>query len=551
MAFLPLALLPRRLARCAASSYNNCSLLLVAQGKKSTRTSSRSSSSCCSLAVSASKANFASASYSSSSSSSDNTTTTTTTIHCPIVEELDRVIGLRTKNNSSSWVVESNVSALHSKYDELSKEDKAKFLSLLATRHAVNHDRICELSKKLACTEPSSLNRLLTREKALKDALQPPYHWFFARVGRLKDGVKFLVDMRANLLETMNQLPRDSSDLLMLSQMDATLKELLFLWFSVGFLKIERVTWETPCDILQKVSDYEAIHPVRNWTDLKKRVGPYRRCFIFTHPSMPREPLVVLHTALCDIIPESVKGIEESEKRIREKAGNKKNIEDETNIKAAIFYSIASTQSGLQGIELGNYLIKQVAKHITTEFPEVNQLSSLSPIPNFRVWLLDKIKRDVNTIFTEKEQVTLKNVLGFDENSNISSKNLYTELKKMFNNSLWSNNKQLTDILKEPLLRSCAWYLFKEKRRNYALNGVANFHLKNGAIMWRINWMADPTPRGMANSCGIMVNYRYYLNETKSNSTNYIENFYIKASRDIDELAKEAEKIMISSNQSV
>lgn len=108
--------------------------------------------------------------------------------------------------------------------------------------------------------------------------------------------------------------------------MDATLKEMLFLWFSVGFMTVERVTWQTSCDILQKVllitkliiycflttynkckmrqvSDYEAIHPVRNWADLKKRVGPYRRCFIFTHPSMPREPLVLLHTALCDVIP--------------------------------------------------------------------------------------------------------------------------------------------------------------------------------------------------------------------------------------------------------
>lgn len=52
-----------------------------------------------------------------------------------------------------------------------------------------------------------------------------------------------------------------------------------------------------------KISDYEAIHPIKNWLDLKQRVGPYRRCYIFTHPSMPREPLVVLHSALCDIIP--------------------------------------------------------------------------------------------------------------------------------------------------------------------------------------------------------------------------------------------------------
>lgn len=46
-----------------------------------------------------------------------------------------------------------------------------------------------------------------------------------------------------------------------------------------------------------------------------------------------------------------------------------------------------------QGIELGNYLIKEVAKQITSEFPMIDQLSSLSPIPNFRLWLLDRMKR--------------------------------------------------------------------------------------------------------------------------------------------------------------
>jgi len=48
---------------------------------------------------------------------------------------------------------------------------------------------------------------------------------------------------------------------------------------------------------------------VRNWTDLKRRVGLYRRCFVYTHSSMPDEPLVVLHTALSDEIARSMKGI--------------------------------------------------------------------------------------------------------------------------------------------------------------------------------------------------------------------------------------------------
>ena len=57
-------------------------------------------------------------------------------------------------------------------------------------------------------------------------------------------------------------------------------------------------------------------------------------------------------------------------------------------------------------------------------------------------------------------------------------------------------------------MRLCAKYLYLEKRRNFALDPVANFHLRNGAAMWRLNWWADLSPRGLTNSCGIMVNYR-------------------------------------------
>lgn len=305
---------------------------------------------------------------------------------------------------------------------------------------------------------------------------------------------------------------------------------------------MERITWKSACDILQKVSDYEAIHPIRNWLDLKRRVGPYRRCYIFTHPSMPREPLVVLHTALCDIIPNTVKGIEEAESRI---LGNtKRHItfleEDKSKIKAAIFYSITSTQKGLQGIELGNYLIKEVASEITTEFPAVQQLSSLSPIPNFKTWLFNKIKQDIAFIFTMQEYEIIKDIL--------KTKDVVSALKKILSTSLWTNDKQLSESLKEPLLRACTWYLYKEKRRGYALNNVANFHLRNGAVMWRINWMADPSPRGVANSCGIMVNYRYFLEECEKNSRNYIEHFVINASESIINIAIQAEKLRVTYN---
>ncbi|XP_034948806.1 malonyl-CoA decarboxylase, mitochondrial-like [Chelonus insularis] len=436
--------------------------------------------------------------------------------------------------NISNWIVENRIKTLCSAYKALSVENKHEFLWTLALKYGINHDYIRNLSEKLSSAKPENYHQRLAWENTLKKALTPHYQWLFILMGRLEYGVKFLVDLRTDVLELLSATD-DIEKSVTMQQLNLTLHDLLLLWFSVGFLHLERITWQSPCDILQKIADYEAIHPIRNWVDLKKRVGLYRRCFIFTHPSMPREPLVVLHTALCDVIPEAVKGIEEAEKRILQKNPLSSLQEDVSEIKAAVFYSIAATQQGLKGIELGNYLIKEVVKEVSREFPKIDQLSSLSPIPKFRLWLLEGIKQDAKKIFTDAEIIILKNLLNTDD--------LFYSLRKLFNTCLWMNDEKITMSLKEPLLRSCAWYLYREKRRNYAMNSVANFHLRNGAVMWRINWLADPSPRGADHSCGIMVNYRYYIHETEENSRNYIENHIIKASDSVLNLVKQVEEL--------
>ena len=143
--------------------------------------------------------------------------------------------------------------------------------------------------------------------------------------------------------------------------MDAQLRQLLGHWFSVGFLRLEQVTWSSPCAMLQKVSDYEAVHPMRNWTDLKSRVGPYRRCFVYTHRSMPGEPIVVLHVALTKGIPGRIASVVKHHRMVKrfsvdalsgggssESGGGGGGAEDTSTCDSAIFYSITSTQTGLQ-----------------------------------------------------------------------------------------------------------------------------------------------------------------------------------------------------------
>ncbi|XP_012272190.1 malonyl-CoA decarboxylase, mitochondrial [Orussus abietinus] len=453
----------------------------------------------------------------------------------PINEKLKEIFCLK-NTNVSNWIIEGKVQSVCSMYYALPKEGKRDFLCTLAMNYAINHNSVFELVKQFTCIEPLDQKQIIISERTLRNTLTAPYYWLFVLTSRLTYGIKFLVDLRTDLLEFKSELD-DMENTVAIQQLNTTLQDLLLLWFSVGFLHLERITWQSSCDMLQKVSDYEAIHPIRNWADLKRRVGPFRRCYVFTHPSMPGEPIVVLHVALCDTIPCTVKGIKEAEERILNNTTEPISFmqEDKHKIKAAIFYSIASTQKGLQGIELGNYMIKEVIKKVIEEFPLVNELSSLSPIPNFKTWLLEKIKQDPSNIFDNYERDIIQRFLRSD--------NLYTSLKKTFDSSRWTNDIMLTEILKEPLIRACARYLYREKRRNYALNSVANFHLRNGAVIWRINWMADPSPRGVTNSCGIMVNYRYFPDETESNSRNYIEKNIINASEYIIELASKAVKL--------
>ncbi|KAL0276554.1 UNVERIFIED_CONTAM: hypothetical protein PYX00_004109 [Menopon gallinae] len=322
------------------------------------------------------------------------------------------------------------------------------------------------------------------------------------------------------------------------------------MWFSVGFLELERITWKSPCEMLQKISEYEAVHPVRNWTDLKRRVGPYRRCFIFKHSSMPGEPLVVLHTALAGEISSSMNQIVLSQSKMSgyqsgEKGSFQDAEENPQDIKAAVFYSISSTQKGLQGIELGNYLIKRVVGELQNEFPHMKLFSSLSPIPLFRQWLFERLKiakRGYNDIFSEEE------IRKFQ--THFKTSDIYDDLRRSIFTNSWLEDKTLADLLETPLMRLCARYLYLEKRRGYALDSVANFHLKNGAVMWRLNWNANLQPRGLTNSCGIMVNYRYFLEETEMRSTAYVEKQEISASEQIIKYSEEAKHLIRFVNSS-
>lgn len=417
-------------------------------------------------------------------------------------------------------------------YRGLEKEDKVDFLSKLSQEYGVDHKTVSELAAKLLDAQRRDQATVLQVEDRLRYSLTPRYKQLFSHVSRVEGGVKFLVDLRADLLDILASKASESPHI---RDLNGTLKSLLTEWFSVGLLRLERITWQSPCEILQKISQYEAVHPIRNWTDLKRRVGPYRRCYAFTHAAMPGEPLVVLHVALTEDISDNIQSI------VREFATLDAE-EDMNKITTAIFYSISSSQAGLQGVELGNYLIKRVVRELQSEFPHMAQFSSLSPIPGFSSWLqglLAQYRKEGRgaDLLSEQEWSEVERAVGADPGTPAVD-----SLRKLIASGEWTRSDKLSGALEPVLMRLCAWYLYGEKRRGFALNPVANFHLQNGATMWRINWRADTSPRGVSNSCGIMVNYRYFLKETTNNSALYLQNKVVAASEQVLGLVTQFQK---------
>jgi len=178
--------------------------------------------------------------------------------------------------------------------------------------------------------------------------------------------------------------------------------------------------------------------------------------------------------------------------------------------------------------------------------PHLVHFSSLSPIPGFRVWLMNALqaaKRDdpeAKGLFT-KEEVEL--LLKKDSSSEGRGDCIAERLLRLVQKGSWAEDEDLSEVAEKPFLRLCARYLYTEKHRSFALDPVANFHVRNGAVLWRLNWRADLSSRGMNNSCGMMVNYKYFLDDLEENSSNYQENGVIKSSEQILHLADQAKQL--------
>ncbi len=401
---------------------------------------------------------------------------------------------------------------LASDYLEFTPKERLVFLQLLNNEFGANRGEITEAIAALhASSDPAEKEQI---QRRLRHALQPARLKLLRQFNMFHSGARFLVELRRELVDLLKEHPE-------LKPLESDIKELLASWFDVGFLELQKITWNSPAALLEKLGRYEAVHPVRSWVDLKNRLESDRRCFAFFHPCMENEPLIFIEVALVNGLSNNIQTLLDDNAPAL----------DPDDADTAIFYSISNTQHGLAGISFGSFLIKEVVDLLQKEYPRLKQFATLSPIPGFRRWLDRQLDEKTLPLSGAAQKSLRTTTKGGDAEES---------LRKALSDPRWHRDPKKAALLKPVLLTLCAEYLLNAKRRDgkRALDPVAHFHLTNGARMQRLNWLADTSAKGMADSAGMMINYLYRLDRIERFHEDYSGEGIINASSTIRSLLK-------------
>lgn len=349
------------------------------------------------------------------------------------------------------------------KYHGADTQTRLDFFRLLANEFDVDPTAISDAAAAYAAA-PSAQTYA-----ALSKASDPERIKLFRKLANVRGGAKCLVKIREHV---RTALKSDAS----LAPLDLDLKRMLVAWFNRGFLVLRPITWQTPANILEKIIAYEAVHQIHDWDDLRRRLHPHdRRCYAFFHPRMPDDPIIFVEVALTTSVPGSIDAVLAEDR-------DTPHLED---VKTATFYSISNCHAGLAGISFGNALIKQVARDLSAELPQLETFVTLSPIP------------------TMAKHVT----------------------------------QQPEDA--EHLKRAAASFLAETKRGDGTpADPVARFHLGNGAIIHDVHAGANLSSEGQSQSYGAMVNYLNDLSKVEDRVEQFAETKVAPVSPQIQSLLK-------------
>jgi malonyl-CoA decarboxylase len=388
-------------------------------------------------------------------------------------------------------------------YQALSNTERLEFFNLLYKEFSPQPKDI------LQCAEAFKQDPSLETYKALFHAVEAPRQRLFSRINMAPKGTETLIKMRMELLTLLGQHPH-------LAAIDYDLKHLMISWFNRGFLTLEKISWRTPAQTLEKLIEYEAVHEMTGWDDLRRRLAADRRCFAFFHPALEDEPLIFVEVALVKGMAGNIQELLADPDDENQQAAKTNGNGNGNGFDTAIFYSISNCQEGLKGISFGNFLIKQVVLELRSEFPQLKQFATLSPIPGFRSWLKKELENTSSTLVNtdEREQLNLLAV------------------------SSWVDDPVRCDLLQPVLTRLCAHYLYNAKKGTRPLDPVARFHLGNGAHIARLNWLGDTSPNGLRQSAGLLVNYAYDLKSVEENHEAFVNTGHVEVSPEFQKLLK-------------
>ncbi len=380
--------------------------------------------------------------------------------------------------------------------------DEAARMAFMRTLAGFDADTAAVQKAAAGLVAATDIKEQAAAKAGLRRVLEAPRIRLLTQFTTIPDGMKLLVDLRAELLRFAAAAPE-------LAPLEADLKGLLAAFFDVGFLELKRIDWQSPAALLEKLVQYEAVHRIRGWRDLKNRLESDRRCYAFFHPRMPEEPLIFVEVALCVGLADNVQRL------LDEKAP----VLEAEKADTAIFYSINNCQRGLDGISFGNFLIKRVVGVLQAEQRSIKQFATLSPIPGFGRWLGTALAAGEAGLLSEPEAEALR-ALG-PANPALPAPGAAVAaaeetpaqtLARQLARRGWWREEALATALEPVLLRACARYLVTEgDRRNAkrARDPVAHFHLSNGARVERLNWKGDTSEKGLKESHALMVNYLY------------------------------------------
>ena len=394
-------------------------------------------------------------------------------------------------------------------YAEAKPEERQDFWLLMCEQFTPDASRVKNAQQKYeaAVGTPDAPQA----EAQLRRVLTSPRTRLLQRYSVFPNGMRFLVDLRAELLPHLKGDKR-------LMPLEAELEQLFATWFDIAFLDLRRLSWDSPASLIEKLIKYEAVHDIRSWADLKNRLDSDRRCYGFFHPRLPNEPLIFVEVALVTDISASITPL------LDESA----EAADLSKATTAIFYSISNTQTGLRGVSFGDSLIKHVVETLTEEFPKLKRFATLSPIPGFRSWLGKNCAQQLE-LLDEKRLAELGRVVGFEPPQAAHV------LAAADANALELDAKS---PVRQFVTECAARYLGRGMVDDKPIDPVARFHLGNGARVERLNWAGDPSSKGMKQSFGMMVNYLYDLKKLDKHRSMLHEG-RVPVSSEIDTLCRD------------